>query len=93
MRPGAKILVPAPTPPNDTTPVVAFPPGFKMISGDLRLWFYDNDTLIYNNRQPIADRVSFHCIDSSEPTLAEEPYMFRTNCDQGMRAQILSQSC
>lgn len=64
-----------------------------MISGDSRLRSYDNDTLTYNNGQPIADRASFHCIDSSEPNLAEEPYMFRTNCDQGMRAQILFQSC
>jgi hypothetical protein len=42
-----------------------------MISGDARLRSYDNDTLTYNNGQPIADRVSFHCIDSSEPNLAE----------------------
>jgi hypothetical protein len=64
-----------------------------MISGDAPLWSYDNNTLTYNNGQPIADRVSFHCIDSSEPNLAEEPDMFRTNCNQGMRAQILFQSC
>jgi Domain of unknown function (DUF1996) len=64
-----------------------------MISGDSRLRSYDNNTLTYNNGQPIADRVSFHCIDSSEPNLAEEPHMFRTNCDQGLRAQILFQSC
>jgi hypothetical protein len=36
--------------------------------------------------------VSFACLSSSGP-LNEQPYMFRTDCDDGLRAQIQFQSC
>lgn len=64
-----------------------------MISGDAGLRSYNASDLTWDISTPIADRVSFHCIESSEPNLAEQNYMFRTDCDNGMRAQILFQSC
>ena len=42
--------------------------------------------------RPIADRVSFNCL-ADGPPLAEQPYMFDTNCANGLRAQIHFQSC
>jgi Domain of unknown function (DUF1996)/WSC domain len=69
-----------------------FPPGFQMLSGDSNVRSYDNTTLTYLNTRPVADRVSFACLDSSGP-MAEQPYMFRTACDDGLRVQIHFQSC
>ena len=80
------------SPSNATSSVVAFPPGFKMLSGDSTQRSFDNSTLTWDGAEPIANRVSFHCIDSSDD-LPEQPYMFRTDCVNGMRAQILFQSC
>ena len=73
-----------------------FPPGFKMLSGDAGVRSYDDTTLTnYGNPyqgRPIADRVSFACLDVSGPS-KEQPYMWRTDCSNGMRAQIHFQSC
>jgi Domain of unknown function (DUF1996)/WSC domain len=68
-----------------------FPPGFRMVSGDNGARRYDNTTKTYLNSRPIADRVSFACLDK-EP-MAEQPYLFRTECANGLRAQIHFQSC
>ena len=42
--------------------------------------------------RPVADRVSFNCL-AAGPPLAEQPYMFDTDCANGLRAQIHFQSC
>jgi hypothetical protein len=63
-----------------------------MITGDTRQRSYDNTTLTYLDTRPVADRVSFHCIDEAND-LAEQHYMFRTDCVNGMRAQVNFQSC
>lgn len=66
-----------------------------MLSGDKSARSYDNTTMTYGNStypgRPVADRVSFACL-ADEP-LKEEPYMFRTNCSNGLRVQIHFQSC
>ena len=73
-----------------------FPPGFKMLSGNSAARSYDNTTMTYGNAtypsRPIADRVSFNCL-ADGPPLAEQPYLFDTNCANGLRAQIHFQSC
>ncbi|KAF4457032.1 hypothetical protein F53441_947 [Fusarium austroafricanum] len=73
-----------------------FPPGFKILSGDNFARSYDSKTMTYGNSRfkgrPIADRVSFACLDSSGPS-KERNYMWKTDCDNGMRAQIHFQSC
>ncbi|KAJ4244397.1 hypothetical protein NW762_014525 [Fusarium torreyae] len=73
-----------------------FPPGFKMVSGDNFARSYDSKTKTYSTSRfqgrPVADRVSFACLDSSGPS-KERNYMWKTDCDNGMRAQIHFQSC
>ncbi|KAG8669333.1 hypothetical protein FPOAC1_008725 [Fusarium poae] len=73
-----------------------FPPGFKMLSGDNFVRSYDSKNKTYSNSRfkgrPIADRVSFACLDSSGPS-KERNYMWKTDCNNGMRAQIHFQSC
>jgi hypothetical protein len=63
-----------------------------MLSGDSTLRSFDNATLTFDNSTPIAKRVSFHCIGLND-TIPEQPYMFRTDCYNGLRAQILFPSC
>ncbi|KAI5859630.1 hypothetical protein GGS23DRAFT_316541 [Durotheca rogersii] len=73
-----------------------FPPGFRMISGDPYLRAYDN-SLTYSNMErgvagrPISDRTSFLCLDGSAH--GEDKSMSRTDCKDGMRAQIHFPSC
>ncbi|KAI1773881.1 WSC-domain-containing protein [Hypoxylon cercidicola] len=73
-----------------------FPPGFRMVSGDPFIRSNDTVAVTYSDgnfrSRPISDRVSFACLDSSG-TIPEENYMFRTQCNEGMRAQIHFQSC
>ncbi|KAL4722163.1 hypothetical protein ACLX1H_010938 [Fusarium chlamydosporum] len=73
-----------------------FPPGFKMVTGDNFARSYDSKTKTYSTSRfkgrPVADRVSFACLDSSGPS-KERNYMWKTDCDNGMRAQVHFQSC
>ncbi|RGP81502.1 fungistatic metabolite [Fusarium longipes] len=73
-----------------------FPPGFKMLTGDNFARSYDSKTMTYSNSRfkgrPVADRVSFACLDSSGPS-KERNYMWKTDCNNGMRAQVHFQSC
>lgn len=73
-----------------------FPPGFKMLSGDTTARSNDTTTMTYNTNSVRgrlrSDRVSFACLDSSG-SMPEQNYMFRTDCNQGLRAQIQFQSC
>ena len=70
----------------------AFPPGFRMIAGDSTARSYDDQSWTYLQVRPVADRVSFRCINDAND-LPEKPYMWRTDCSNGMRAQINFPSC
>ncbi|KAF7562350.1 hypothetical protein G7046_g1797 [Stylonectria norvegica] len=73
-----------------------FPPGFKMLTGDNSARSNDATTMTYSRPgyggRPVSQRVSFACLDSSGPS-TERNYMWRTNCNNGMRAQVHFQSC
>lgn len=73
-----------------------FPPGFKVLSGDSTARSNDTTKMTYSTKgyagRPVSDRVSFACLDSSGPS-KEQNYMWRTDCDNGMRAQIQFPSC
>ncbi|KAL9098234.1 MAG: hypothetical protein Q9163_006073 [Psora crenata] len=71
--------------------ITAFPPGFRMVSGNPLLRSYDDSTMTYNNARPIADSISFACMDTSP--MPETPGMNRTECKNGLRAQVHFQSC
>lgn len=76
--------------------MTAFPPGYRVLSGDSAARSYDANTLTYGNNQyrgqPIANRVSFACLDSSGP-MPETPGFGRMKCSSGLRAQIQFPSC
>jgi hypothetical protein len=76
---------------DNSANIKPFPPGFQVLSGDSKARSYDNMTLTYLNTWPVSDWVSFACLDSSGLT-KEQPYMFWTDCDNGLRAQIPTQS-
>jgi len=67
-----------------------------MMSGDALARSYDNVTMTWGNAtnppEKLAQRVSFNCLDEEGP-LPQLPYMWRTNCSDGLRAQIQFQSC
>jgi hypothetical protein len=69
-----------------------FPPGFRMISGDSQARLYNNAIKTYLEIRPVADRVTFACLDISGP-MPEQHYLARSNCSHGLRAQISFQSC
>ncbi|KAL6244706.1 hypothetical protein RBB50_008234 [Rhinocladiella similis] len=77
---------------GDQSNTKPFPPGFKMISGDTTARSYDQTTLTYMNTRPVADRVSFRCINEAND-IPETHYINDTNCVNGLRAQINFQSC
>ncbi|KAK7418586.1 hypothetical protein QQZ08_011170 [Neonectria magnoliae] len=81
---------------ENKTKIEPFPPGFQMVSGDSGARAKDTTTMTYSTAKyagrPVSERVSFACLDSSGPS-AERNYMWRTDCDNGMRAQIHFQSC
>ena len=62
-----------------------------MVSGDAGARSYDNITLTYQNTRPIADRVSFACLDAQPQ--AETHGFAQTSCSSGLRLQIQFQSC
>lgn len=68
-----------------------FPPGFRMVSGNKAARSYNQQALIPGSNRPIADRVSFACLDGTPNP--EQPGMVNTNCKDGLRAQIHFQSC
>lgn len=72
----------------------SYPAGFRMISGNPFLRHYDTSAMTYKNVRPIADRVSFRCINEAND-LPEFHYLIsnQTNCVNGLRAQLNFQSC
>lgn len=74
---------------------VPFPKGLNILSGKQSARSYDNKTMTWGNAtyppRPIADRVSFACLDTD--AITEKSYMHRTECANGLRAQIHFQSC
>ena len=63
-----------------------------MLSGNSMKRSYDSTTLTYLNTRPVADRVSFRCINANND-LNETHYMDETDCVNGLRAQLNFQSC
>lgn len=77
---------------DDRDNIQPFPPGFRMLSGDASARSYDSNIMLNSiSKRPQADRVSFACLDV-EP-LKEQNYLWRTQCKNGLRAQIHFQSC
>ena len=80
----------------DVPNMVAFPKGFRMLSGDAAARSLDSVTMTYSNKQYggtlQANRVSYACLDSSggQP---ETPGFKSLQCDAGLRAQVHFQSC
>jgi Domain of unknown function (DUF1996)/WSC domain len=76
-----------------------FPNNYRILAGDSGVRSYDtnkmtyggNATKKYNNR-PIADRVSFACLNYNKPT-PETPRLASTDCPGGLRAQVHLPSC
>ncbi|KIV86256.1 hypothetical protein PV11_01876 [Exophiala sideris] len=82
---------------DDIANVVSFPKGLKMVSGDSTARSYDNTTMTYGPNstfppRPVADRVSFVCIDYTNET-PQTTFLNNTDCPEGLRAQIQFQSC
>lgn len=63
-----------------------------MLSGNSLKRSYDASTLTYLDTRPVADRVSFRCIDANND-INETHYMNDTDCVNGLRAQLNFQSC
>jgi len=76
---------------NELANIKPFPPGFRMVSGNTASRSYDTKDLTYKGTRPIADRVSYACLDTAP--MPETPGMSRTQCKDGLRAQIHFQSC
>lgn len=76
---------------DTTSDIKPFPPGFRMLSGDALARSYNKSAMTYKNTRPIADRVSFACLDTAPK--AETPGMSDTTCKNGLRAQVHFQSC
>jgi hypothetical protein len=68
----------------------------KMQTGNSTARVYDSSTMTYGNGtyppRPVADRVSFACIDYNHPR-PQTANMSNTNCPDGLRAQVQMQSC
>ena len=71
--------------------LTAYPPGFRMVSGNVAARSYKESPKTYKDSRPIADRVSFACLDKNPSK--ETPLMTNTRCSNGLRAQIHFQSC
>ncbi|KAI4222666.1 MAG: hypothetical protein L6R36_005974 [Xanthoria steineri] len=76
---------------GDNQTLVPFPPGFRMVSGDKGARSYKKDILIPGGDRPLSDRVNFACLDGTYSK--EQPWMAKTDCKDGLRAQVHFQSC
>ncbi len=62
-----------------------------MVSGDKGARSYKKDILIPGGDRPLSDRVNFACLDGTYNK--EQPWMAKTDCKDGLRAQVHFQSC
>ncbi|KAL8848694.1 MAG: hypothetical protein Q9221_006304 [Calogaya cf. arnoldii] len=76
---------------GDNKTLVPFPPGFRMVSGEKLSRSYKENELIPGGKRSISDRVNFACLNGSPSK--EDHGMVKTNCKDGMRAQVHFQSC
>ena len=76
---------------DTTTDIKPFPKGFRMLSGDALARSKNTTGMTYKNTRPIAERVSFACLDTTPK--AETNGMSDFQCKNGLRAQIHFQSC
>lgn len=74
----------------DGSSAVPFPEGLRMLSGENFARHYDNTTMTWGNKtyppRPVADRVSFVCIDYNN-AIPQSTGMVNTTCPDGLRAQ------
>lgn len=63
-----------------------------MIAGDSKLRSYDSNSLTYENVRPLADRVSYRCINAAND-IPETHGIGETDCVNGLRAQINFPTC
>lgn len=72
---------------------IPFPPGLRMLSGNTFARSYNATAKTWGDRdnpnRPLADRVSFVCINYDNP-IPESYGMVNTTCPQGLRAQSMS---
>lgn len=68
-----------------------FSPGFRMVSGDKLARSYKKDKILRGSDRPVSDRVNFACL--GDTWSKESNYMAKTDCKNGLRAQIHFQSC
>ncbi|KAL8805486.1 MAG: hypothetical protein Q9182_001941 [Xanthomendoza sp. 2 TL-2023] len=76
---------------GDNRDLQPFPPGFRMVSGNMRLRSYKENIHIPGSDRPLSDRVSFACLDGT--INKEQPWLVKTDCKDGLRAQVHFQSC
>ncbi|KAI9893077.1 MAG: hypothetical protein M1814_000624 [Vezdaea aestivalis] len=76
---------------TDRANIVPFPKGFRSLSGDNTARSYVDNVMTFNNKRPISDRVSFACL--AQTPSKETPGMSRTDCVNGLRAQVHFPSC
>lgn len=70
---------------------MAYPPGFRMISGDAAARAYIPEIKTYKNYRPISDRVSWACLST---VASRETYnITNTDCYAGLRAQLHFPAC
>ncbi|ETN45874.1 uncharacterized protein HMPREF1541_00055 [Cyphellophora europaea CBS 101466] len=77
---------------DNLSEMIAFPLGLQMVSGDPSLRSYDGTSMTWSGKRPIADRVSFACINYQQ-SQAETNGLNNTDCPQGLRAQVHFPSC
>ncbi|KAI9710821.1 MAG: hypothetical protein M1812_007370 [Candelaria pacifica] len=77
---------------DNRTNAIPFPPGFRMSSGDNFARSFNYTAKTYLETRPIADRVTFACLDYNHPT-PEHSGLNQTKCPDGLRAQVHFQSC
>ncbi|BGP48105.1 hypothetical protein JCM10450v2_003977 [Rhodotorula kratochvilovae] len=70
--------------PTDKTKVTAFPPGFRMLTGNPYKRSYDDSSLM-------DKAIGINCLGGEDPT--RRPEFPTVNCPNGMRLEIMFPSC
>ncbi|GAA5824177.1 hypothetical protein JCM11251_001553 [Rhodosporidiobolus azoricus] len=69
---------------KDQHPIKAFPPGFRMLTGNPYL-------RSYNDSSPMAKQIGCNCLGGEQPT--RRPELPAYNCPNGLRLEIFFPSC